>query len=82
MAVDEWVVILVDEAYALVRDSSCVPEIVVLSLVHQTEYLAFKSPKFMLNKDLHEVVSLKTFSKFDKKVKIKTILARLYTTPT
>ena len=67
MAVDEWVVILVDEPYALVRDSSCVPEIVVLCLVHQTEYLALKSPRLMLNKDLDEVVSLKTFSKFNKK---------------
>ena len=53
--------------YTLVRDSSCVPSIVVLSLVHQTEDLALKSPKIMVNKELQKVVSLKTFSNFDKK---------------
>ena len=43
-----------------VRDSSCVPSFVVLSLVHQTEDLALKSPKTKINKKLQEVVSLKT----------------------
>ena len=42
---------------------------VVLSLVHQTdEDLALKSLKIMVNKELNEVVSFKTFSKFDKKI--------------
>ena len=45
----------------LAWDSSCVPSIVILSLVHQTEDLALKSHKIMVNKELHKVVSLKTF---------------------
>ena len=64
--VDEWVVILVDETHAQL-DSSCAPSFVFLFLVHQTEGLALKSSKNMVNKELHEVVSLKPFSKFDKK---------------
>ena len=57
---------------------------VVLSLVHQTDDLALKSPKIMVNKELHRVVSLKTFSKFDKKFSNskQTWLGDLYTTPT
>ena len=51
----------------VIRDSSCVLSIAVLSLVHQTEDLALKSPKIMVNKELQEVESFKTFSKFDKK---------------
>ena len=43
----------------LVRDSSCVPSIIVLSLVHQTEDLALKSPQVVVNRELHKVVSLK-----------------------
>ena len=62
MVVDEWVVILVDETHTLVMDSSCIPSIVVFSLVHQTEHLALKSPKIMVYKELHKVISLKTFS--------------------
>ena len=51
----------------LVRDSSCVPLMVVLSLVHQTDDLALNLPKIKVKKELHKVVPLKTFSKFDKK---------------
>ena len=40
----------------LVRDSSCVPSVVVLSLVHQTEDLILKSPKIIANKPLLEGV--------------------------
>ena len=39
----------------LVRDSSCVPSVVVLSLVHQAEDLALKSPKTIVSKPLLEV---------------------------
>ena len=46
-----------------------------MSLAHQTEDLALKSPKMMVNKELHEVVSFKAFSKFDKKIfKFKTVM--------
>ena len=37
MAVDEWVVLSVDKTHSVVRDSNCVPLIVVLSPVPQTE---------------------------------------------
>ena len=40
----------------VVRDSGCVPSVVVLSLVHQTEDLALKSPKTIVNKPLCEGV--------------------------
>ena len=36
-----------------------------LFLVHQSKDLAFKSPKIMVNKELQEVLSLKTFSEFE-----------------
>ena len=49
------------------RDSSSAPSIAVLSLVHQTEDLALKSPTIMVNQELQEVGSLKAFSKFDRK---------------
>ena len=57
---------------------------VVLSLVHQTDDLALKSPKIMVNKELYKVVSLKTFSKFEKKYLNSKLsfLGDLYTTPT
>ena len=45
---------------------------VVLFLVQETDDLALKSPKIMINKKLHRVVSLKTFSKFDKKFSLYT----------
>ena len=38
-----------------VRDSSCVPSVVVLSLVHQAEDLALKPPKTIVSKPLLEV---------------------------
>ena len=40
----------------LVRDSSCVSSVVALSSVHQTEDLALKSPKIIVNKPLLEVL--------------------------
>ena len=43
----------------LVKNSSYAPSIIVLSLVHQTEDLALKSPQVMVNRELHKVVSLK-----------------------
>ena len=58
----------------VVRDSSCIPSIAVLSLVYQTEDLALKSPKVMVNKELQEIVSIKTFSKFGKKFQIQNCL--------
>ena len=69
--------------WTVVRDSSCVPFIIVFSLVHQTEDLTLKSPKSMVNKELPEVVSLKT-SKFDQKFSNSKLswLGDLYTTPT
>ena len=45
----------------------CVTSTVVLSLVHQTEDLTFTSPKIIGDKELQEVASLKTFSKFESK---------------
>ena len=61
----------------VVRDSSCVASIVILSLVHQTEDLSLKSSKVMVNKELQEVVYADIFSKFDKKVSnSKTSFAR------
>ena len=70
--------------WTVVRDSSCVPSIVVLFLVQQTEDLTLKSSKIMVNKELQELVSLKTFSKFDKKFSNWELswLGDLYTTPT
>ena len=78
MVVDECIVILVDETHThLYKGFKCVPSTEALSLVHQTEVLALKSPKIMVNKELHKVLSIKTFSKFDKKFSnSKTILAR------
>ena len=64
MVVDEWIVILVDETHVHLRKSSCVPSIVVLSLLHQIEDLASKSPKIIVNKEFRKESSLKTFSKF------------------
>ena len=68
---------------AIVRDSSFVPSIVRLSLVHQTEHLALKSLKKIVNKALWIVVSLKIVSKFDRKSgnSIASWLGDLYTTP-
>ena len=43
------------------------PSAVVLSLVHQTEDLALKSPKIIVNKALLVAVSLKIVSKFGRK---------------
>ena len=43
----------------VVRDSSFVLSVVVLSLAHQIEDLALKSPKVIVNKALLVVVSLK-----------------------
>ena len=40
----------------LVTDSGCVPSVVVLSLVYQTEDLTLKLPKIIVNKLLLEVV--------------------------
>ena len=57
-----------------VRDSSCIPSIAVLSLVYQTDGLASKSPKIIVNKELQKVGSLKTFSKFGQKVQIQNYL--------
>ena len=58
--------------------------IVVLSLVHQTEDLALGLPKIMVNKELQEEVSLKTFSKLDRKVSNSNLtwLGDIHTTPT
>ena len=66
------------------KDSSCVPSVLVLSLVYQTEDLALKSRKIMVNKELQKVLSFKTFSKFDKKCSNSKVfwLGVLYTTPT
>ena len=53
-------------------------------LVHLTEDLALKSPKIMVNKELDKVVSLKTFSKFDKRFSNSKLFwfGDLYATPT
>ena len=55
-AVDEWVDISWWNPCKLVRDSICVPSVVAISLVHQTEDLALKSPRIIVNKPLFEVV--------------------------
>ena len=67
----------------LVEESSYVLSMVVLSLVHQNDDLAVKSSK-MVNKELHRLVSLKTFSKFDKKFSNLKLpwIGDLYTTST
>ena len=54
--------------FTVVRDSSCDPSIVVLSLVHQIEDPLLISPKIMVNKELQEVVLQGVFfSKYDRK---------------
>ena len=70
--------------WTVIKDSSCIPSVAVLSLVHQTEDLTLKSPKIMVNKQLQEAVSLKGFSKFDKKFSNLKLswLGDLYTIPT
>ena len=51
-----------------VRASKCVPSVVVLSSFHQDEDLALKLPKIIVNKELDEVVLLKSSSKSDSNV--------------
>ena len=53
--------------FTVVKDLSFMPSAVVLSLVHQTEDLALKSPKIIVNKALLVVASLKIVSKFGRK---------------
>ena len=47
----------------LVADSSCISSVVVLSLVHQTEDLALKSPKIIVNKPLLVIIKVSQNSK-------------------
>ena len=66
-----------------VRASKCVPSVVVLSSFHQDEDLALKSPRIIVNKELDEIVLLKSSSKLDRKFSNSTLswLGDLYTTP-
>ena len=49
------------------RSSKCVPSAVVLSSLPQEEYIASKSPRIIVNKELDEAVLHKSSSKSDRK---------------
>ena len=51
----------------------CVTSVVVLSSFHQDKDLALKSPKIIVNKELHEVALLKSSSESDRKFSNSTL---------
>ena len=56
---------------AVVKDSRCVPSMIVLSLVYYTEDFTLKSPKVTVNKELQELVSLKISQKLTENFQIQ-----------